>query len=318
MTPWFKWLDSKKSILREYFVQSDNLDELYQIERIYNPMKCLPNYALECSLQDESLCDYSTVYDADYMFKYETDLKCGEKWYELSRCYAQKLEKQGEEALNNGTIYLEIDSSKGRKDAAIFFNLRKSVDLLPVLMEKAGYTNRLKTVYTIVSENTDEAILLHVGFMTTRRDAPVRLVLNTADACNVVKKLAKYGVVVPSDFLSVAKEFKDKFQFMIDLDVLDNGRIGSVLGLELLMPRNLLSERRDDFVYLIHFLQEQNYVDDRVSKLERICEEVEFFDEKHGTRVSMETEISHFKLRWNKNELLPTKIYFHIAGYDVV
>ena len=192
MTPWLKWLERKKQILHDCCIQSENLTQLHQIEQFYNPMGNIPNYALECSLLDHFSCDYSSAYCAEYMLKYESYFKSEELWYKLARYYAVNLKQQGETSLNNGTICLEIDSSKGRKDAAIFFDLHRTMDTFPLLMKKAGCADRLEFVESILSEVKSDGFLNHLGFMTTRNKAPVRLVINTPDASAVLKKIERF------------------------------------------------------------------------------------------------------------------------------
>lgn len=315
MNLWNCWLNHFQSKL-QVFIENEEIENLKKLERLYNPAKLLPLYALEIPLQGIKTCDFSALITPKNLIQNTTEFACNEKWYELSKFYVNDLEKRNNEELKNGAIYLEIDSSKGEKKASLFFYIKRYYDLIPQLIVQSGINGRLKYIDDILSNFGESASLMHLGLMTTRKDSPIRLVFKVKNFDDILSKIKGYGINVPVQSIKLINSFSRYYNVFIDLDIFENG-IGPTLGLEIIMPENLFNEPLDRYDSFIEYMASHHNVDDRIFKVIDLCNTTEFYDKKRNDSYSIESGISHFKLQWNKQRELPSKVYIKIRGKNL-
>lgn len=106
------------------------------------------------------------------------------------------------------------------------------------------------------------------------------------------------------------------YRFMVDLDVLQDGSLGDMVGLEFtpfkMMPaEQTMLMREPAYKQTVQLLKEWGVADERLDCLPR-CIGAGPAPDKFQEPYYMYSRLSHFKLRWQGEKLLPCKVYLQL------
>ena len=223
---------------------------------------------------------------------------------------------------NFGTAGLEADTFSGDdRNAGVFYNLSGDFvkPVLPALLHMQGLQRQEENLLRIL--NTAEGVLVpwQFGFMYSRKDFSIRLVCYLAkDGWTKLPLLMeKLGYEdFPREDFKCLKEFNENV--LVDFDVMEDGRLGDVFGLELSsLPKKIHEQQKwiesERIGRLIAQLKEWDIADSRVDMLRGAIFRVRVHP-KDMPAFSVKSCFSHFKLRWQRGKKLPAKVYMAISG----
>lgn len=288
--------------------------ELYSIPN-YNI-----SYGAEVRLLGEAGVDLSVqYYGTDFAYNNpleNTQLEAaGSKFHN----YAKALNENYPNLLSRCRFYLESDTASGNsEDYALFYSIAGSAadTLLPSLLVDNNTSEVEEVVLEFRATVKPQLELWLVGFMNSREKKPLRLVFvnpqNSID--QFIMGIKKLYPELPSDFEDKLHTVANLniFNFMLNIDVMPDGSLGNTIGIDLLfetlLPTNqqkLLSS--SECKKFISLLNEWEIADSRVDLVPN-CVQLLNIDTQKET-YQLLSALSHFKLRWQENKLLPAKAY---------
>ena len=220
------------------------------------------------------------------------------------------------------SLYLEADIlEKEERQVASFINISGDFvqALLNPLLKYRGRTQQIAPVRQLLQRMLPDAVLWHMGFMESRQERPLRLVLIVPQGlARIQQLLQRIGIEpLPEDGWQLLQHMDalGMFQYMLDIDVLSDGSAGPMVGIELL-PREAIwpawqiqQMKTEAYTSFGSLLQEAAVADARIHGLPEAV-----FTAGIASDVYMYSRISHFKLRWHGGHILPAKVYVQLRS----
>lgn len=269
--------------------------------------------AVECSLLGEPGIDLSVTYPVAKFtpgclqpsFKYIE---------ELCAVYLESFPKQK----SNRHFCLETDVHSGAVEkSALFLPVEKHID--KSIFQKAGIVEQGNAVINFLTTRASSYRPNWIGFMLSRPDTPIRVALRghpKAELTATLDYLESLGgftidAVLRNSVLELCKIYG--CDLFVDIDIMPNGRLGPVLGLELLLPvtkfvHQLLIITSPPAQSFMKRLVELGLADKRIYATKECI-----WDEVIMQKVIFVSRISHFKLRWYNGLPMPAKVYLGAA-----
>lgn len=236
--------------------------------------------------------------------------------------YAKELAQLKSTLLRHCNLYLEADvASEGEPKVASFINLSGDFvqELLPSVLAYRGRLKQLAPLRTLLDKVSEWCDPWHFGFMESREEKSLRLVLLVKQGLmNLQKALASIGTSkLPQEGWELLAKIDELqiFDYILDLDVLADGSLGDTIGVELILKKAVFpaSQRElvqgPQFARLCELLQGAKLADQRV---EALPNSIIAAPMPTGADVYIYSRISHFKLRWQQGKALPAKVYVQL------
>lgn len=317
------WLLYMKNVLQLSALTGNNTEAVLSKAEFYELSGGKYSYGAEMPLKGEAGIDLSVQYCPADFFEGKRFLSAEAKTYEQwFSAYAKLLGRDDPHILPYTALYLEADTLSGDdRNAGVFYNLSGDFvkPVLPALLYMQGLQRQEDNLLRIL--NTAEGVLVpwQFGFMYSRKDFSIRLVCYLAkDGWTKLPLLMeKLGYEdFPREDFKCLKEFSENV--LVDFDVMEDGRLGDVFGLELSsLPKKIHEQQKwiesERIGRLIARLKEWDIADGRVDMLRDAIFRVRVHP-KDMPAFSVKSCFSHFKLRWQKGEKLPAKVYMAISG----
>ena len=234
--------------------------------------------------------------------------------------YAKELATCKRQLLQHCNLYLEADiTAEGSPQVASFINLSGDFvqELLPSVLAYRGRLGQLRPVGALLEKVKEWCEPWHFGFMESRDIRPLRLVLILKQGLQDLAKVLDCidAPPIPRE----GRELLEKidalgiFKFMLDLDVLEEGSLGEIVGVELIPQEAIFPATQQQlvatpaFARLRELLEEACIADQRMEGLVNTI-----FAAPISADTYIYSRISHFKLRWQAGEALPAKIYLQM------
>ena len=234
--------------------------------------------------------------------------------------YAQELAQFKPELLRHCNLYLEADiTDEGEPKVASFINLSGDFveELLPSVLAYRGRLKQLQPVRALLEKVKEWCEPWHFGFMESRDIRPLRLVLilkrGLQDLAKVLECIDAPPIPREGRELLARIDALSMFKFMLDVDVLADGSLGEIVGVELIPQEAIFPATQQQlvatpaFARLRELLEEACIADQRMEGLVNTI---------IAAPISADTyiysRISHFKLRWQSGEALPAKVYLQM------
>ena len=281
------------------------------------------DFYLEAPLMGQTQVDLSAQYFAEAFAK-RNPLQGLEVEQEgdFFHFYAQELAQLKPELLRHCNLYLEADiASEGEPKVASFINLSGDFveELLPSVLAYRGRLKQLAPLRTLLDKVSEWCAPWHFGFMESREEKSLRLVLLVKQGLKGLRKaLASIGTPkLPSEGWELLEKIDalGLFSYILDLDVLSSGRVGDTIGVELILQRTVFPASQQELVRGAQFasfcklLQEAGLADQRMKALSKTIMAAPM---PTGADVYIYSRISHFKLRWRQGETMPAKVYVQL------
>ena len=238
--------------------------------------------------------------------------------------YAKELLRLKPQLLRYCNLYLEadIDGSDQLVDenakVASFINLSGDFveELLLAVLAYRGRLQQATRVNELLDSLKDYCEPWHFGFMESREERQLRLVLILKQGlANLEEIIQAIGAPsIPQEGLELLRKIDALgiFKYMLDVDVLRDGSLGNMVGIELI-PQNAVFPatqqalvQTDAYAQLCELLQQAGLADARIQNLSKTIMATPV-DTCVDTYIY--SRISHFKLRWQGGEPLPAKVY---------
>ncbi len=234
--------------------------------------------------------------------------------------YAKELATCKRQLLQHCNLYLEADiTAEGSPQVASFINLSGDFvqELLPSVLAYRGRLGQLQPVRALLEKVKEWCEPWHFGFMESRDIRPLRLVLILKQGLQDLAKVLDCidAPPIPRE----GRELLEKidalgiFKFMLDLDVLEEGSLGEIVGVELIPQEAIFPATQQQlvatpaFASLCELLEETSIADQRMEGLVNTI-----FAAPISADTYIYSRISHFKLRWQSGEALPAKVYLQM------
>ena len=234
--------------------------------------------------------------------------------------YAKELATCKRQLLQHCNLYLEADiTAEGSPQVASFINLSGDFvqELLPSVLAYRGRLGQLQPVRALLEKVKEWCEPWHFGFMESRDIRPLRLVLILKQGLQDLAKILDCidAPPIPRE----GRELLEKidalgiFKFMLDLDVLEEGSLGEIVGVELIPQEAIFPATQQQlvatpaFARLCELLEETRIADQRMEGLVNTI-----FAAPISADTYIYSRISHFKLRWQAGEALPAKVYLQM------
>ena len=234
--------------------------------------------------------------------------------------YAQELAQLKPELLRHCNLYLEADiTDEGEPKVASFINLSGDFveELLPSVLAYRGRLKQLQPVRALLEKVKEWCEPWHFGFMESRDIRPLRLVLILKQGLQNLPKVLECidAPPIPREGRELLENIDALgiFKFMLDVDVLADGSLGEIVGVELIPQEAIFPATQQQlvatpaFARLRELLEEACIADQRMEGLVNTI---------IAAPISADTyiysRISHFKLRWQAGEALPAKVYLQM------
>lgn len=235
--------------------------------------------------------------------------------------YAGELAKLKPALLKSCALYLEADIGEEQKEqVASFINLAGDMadELLPSVLAYRGWLDRREQVTALLKKLKPWCEPWHFGFMESRREKPLRLVLILKNNLQTIEEILHLTGVPPlaQDGLRLLQNIAELniFSYMLDLDIMPDGSVGSTIGIELL-PKNAILPawqqrllETSEYQKFCDLLQQAELADERLEALINATFTVK------NTDTYIYSRISHFKLRWQEQRQLPAKVYVQLRS----
>lgn len=180
-----------------------------------------------------------------------------------------------------------------------------------------GRLGQLQPVHALLEKIKEWCEPWHFGFMESRDIRPLRLVLILKQGLQDLPKVLECidAPPIPRE----GRELLEKidalgiFKFMLDLDVLEEGSLGEIVGVELIPQEAIFPATQQQlvatpaFASLCELLEETSIADQRMEGLVNTI-----FAAPISADTYIYSRISHFKLRWQAGEALPAKVYLQM------
>lgn len=264
-------------------------------------------YILECPLEGPSCFDFSVgcpVKTVPLFFTPEQPSAFGP----LLEQYAWACRNTtGEKALC-GTVFLEMDVSRGNQDWSLFLDLRDCEDWLVNLGDHVGHQS-ITSLLRLLSGLKPSCALRHLGFMASCRSAPLRLVLKASAGNELWTTLSRHGLSPCRAARDCARAISEHGTCWLDLDVNADGSLGPMLGLEWIPPTPPPSPD-DAYGQLVALLAPDRGAAKRLSCLQTLL------GFQTIAPVQYQTSLSHCKWRWCEGQALPEKVYVSVRSIN--
>ena len=279
------------------------------------------DFYLEAPLMGQTQVDLSAQYFAEAFAK-RNPLQGLEVEQEgdFFHFYAQELAQLKPELLRHCNLYLEADiASEGEPKVASFINLSGDFvqELLPSVLAYRGRLGQLQPVHALLEKIKEWCEPWHFGFMESRDIRPLRLVLILKQGLQDLPKVLECidAPPIPREGRELLENIDALgiFKFMLDVDVLEDGSLGEIVGVELIPQEAIFPATQQQlvatpaFARLRELLEEACIADQRMEGLVNTI---------IAAPISADTyiysRISHFKLRWQAGEALPAKVYLQM------
>ena len=202
---------------------------------------------------------------------------------------------------------------------ASFINLSGDFvqELLPSVLAYRGRLGQLQPVHALLEKIKEWCEPWHFGFMESRDIRPLRLVLILKQGLQDLAKVLECidAPPIPREGRELLENIDALgiFKFMLDVDVLEDGSLGEIVGVELIPQEAIFPATQQQlvatpaFARLCELLEETRIADQRMEGLVNTI---------IAAPISADTyiysRISHFKLRWQAGEALPAKVYLQM------
>ena len=279
------------------------------------------DFYLEAPLMGQTQVDLSAQYFAEAFAK-RNPLQGLEVEQEgdFFHFYAQELAQLKPELLRHCNLYLEADiASEGEPKVASFINLSGDFvqELFPAVLAYRGRLGQLQPVHALLEKIKEWCEPWHFGFMESRDIRPLRLVLILKQGLQDLAKVLECidAPPIPGEGRELLENIDALgiFKFMLDVDVLADGSLGEIVGVELIPQEAIFPATQQQlvatpaFARLCELLEEARIADQRMEGLVNTI---------IAAPISADTyiysRISHFKLRWQAGEALPAKVYLQM------
>ena len=279
------------------------------------------DFYLEAPLMGQTQVDLSAQYFAEAFAK-RNPLQGLEVEQEgdFFHFYAQELAQLKSELLRHCNLYLEADiASEGEPKVASFINLSGDFvqELLPSVLAYRGRLGQLQPVHVLLEKIKEWCEPWHFGFMESRDIRPLRLVLILKQGLQDLPKVLECidAPPIPREGRELLENIDALgiFKFMLDLDVLEEGSLGEIVGVELIPQEAIFPATQQQlvatpaFARLRELLEETRIADQRMEGLVNTI-----FAAPISADTYIYSRISHFKLRWQAGEALPAKVYLQM------
>ena len=234
--------------------------------------------------------------------------------------YAQELAQLKPELLRHCNLYLEADiTDEGEPKVASFINLSGDFveELLPSVLAYRGRLKQLQPVRALLEKVKEWCEPWHFGFMESRDIRPLRLVLILKQGLQDLPKVLECidAPPIPREGRELLENIDALgiFKFMLDVDVLADGSLGEIVGVELIPQEAIFPAAQQQlvatpaFARLRELLEEACIADQRMEGLVNTI-----FAAPISADTYIYSRISHFKLRWQAGEALPAKVYLQM------
>lgn len=325
------WLLYLQNVLHLSCLIGNENNKIMQKAKSYELSQGQYSYGAEMSLMGNAGIDLSVQYCASDFFNGSHFLSAeGQTYDKLFSEYAIFLSKDNPQILPKAMLYLESDTFSGDdRNAGVFFNLAGTFvkPVLPEVLRLQGLSRYEEALFRIIDSVGLVLMPWLFGFMYSRKDFPVRLVCylheDGWDKLPVMLENIGYKDIPEEDLDELEKFVKSKnMGVLINLDVLPDGRIGSMLGVELsAVPSKIFEQRQwiENAItqQLVSLIKKWNVSDDRIERL-RDCIFSVGVQPQNMSAFNVTSGFSHFKLRWEKGRRLPAKVYLHIKKDKVI
>ena len=234
--------------------------------------------------------------------------------------YAKELATCKRQLLQHCNLYLEADiTAEGSPQVASFINLSGDFvqELLPSVLAYRGRLGQLQPVRALLEKVKEWCEPWHFGFMESRDIRPLRLVLILKKGPQDLPKVLECidAPPIPGEGRELLENIDALgiFKFMLDLDVLEEGSLGEIVGVELIPQEAIFPATQQQlvatpaFARLRELLEEARISDQRMEGLVNTI-----FAAPISADTYIYSRISHFKLRWQAGEALPAKVYLQM------
>lgn len=319
------WLLYAQKALRVSSLLGSNDDEILSKAESYALTQSDCSYSVEMPLQGPAGMDLSVQYCAADFFAGSHFLSAEAGAYNtLFSAYAGILAKDNPQILPLAMLYLEADTFSGDdRKAGVFFNLAGAFvkPVLPQVLRLQDLSCYEEPVLRIMEKAASVLQPWQFGFMYARRNFSVRLVCYLTDGSwhklpEILRKLG-YEAIPEDDLQELATFVKsDDVGVFVNLDVMPDGKIGAIFGLELSsVPTKIFAQRQwivsEAIQRFMSLLKRWDVADERAAMIERCIFHVEF-QPPNAPAFHVTSGFSHFKLRWQKGRRLPAKVYLQI------
>lgn len=279
------------------------------------------DFYLEAPLMGQTQVDLSAQYFAEAFAK-RNPLQGLEVEQEgdFFHFYAQELAQLKPELLRHCNLYLEADiASEGEPKVASFINLSGDFvqELLPSVLAYRGRLGQLQPVHALLEKVKEWCEPWHFGFMDSRDIRPLRLVLILKQGLQDLPKVLEFidAPPIPREGRELLENIDALgiFKFMLDVDVLADGSLGEIVGVELIPQEAIFPATQQQlvatpaFARLRELLEEARIADQRMEGLVNTITAAPI-----SADIYIYSRISHFKLRWQAGEALPAKVYLQM------
>lgn len=283
------------------------------------------SYGVEMPLKGSAGIDLSVQYCAADFFNGSHFLSAEAQPYDtLFSEYTDFLAKDNRHILPHAMLYLEADTFSGDdRKAGVFFNLSGAFvkPVLPEILRLQGLSRYEESIFRMTDSIRPVLMPWLFGFMYSRKEFSVRVVCYlTKDSWDKLPTMLEkigYKDIPEEDLLELAEFVKNKDTgVLINLDVLPEGKIGNMLGVELsAVPSKIIEQRQwlesMTIQRFISLIRKWDISDGRVERL-RDCIFSVGFQPQNMSAFNVTSGFSHFKLRWDKGQRLPAKVYLHV------
>lgn len=245
---------------------------------------------------------------------------------ELMTSFAQALVGLKGVAAESNCIFLEADTSQGEQEKlSVFYNLEGAYveQLLPAILQGEKYPEMTDKVTALAAVLQGRASLWQVGCMQPREGRPLRLDFSLgreqlAEALALLKLPGREKLLQQVEALLETGCFRVD---MLDLDMLPDGTVGPVVGLELateqqVPARQLALYSTPAYEQFKLQLQRLGMADERINLLEQCVLSMEAPDQSQPPYY-IYSGISHYKLQWQAGEAMPAKAYLRLCPVEL-
>ena len=319
---WLQFLTTKNSVRK---IIGTTTNELLMMAGQYDTPAANIAFFAEAPLLGDIGVDLSAQYPA-ICFTQGNPLR-NSKLREQGRFfqgYVDALKQVIPKVIPNCHVYLETDTGSGSQETSCFVNLYGDIgrELIPQMLRLQGMEHLSSAIERYLKLADPDLGIWHLGFMLGRAKPIVRLVL-----CTMKDKADIKGAVLRLDEKLWNKEIEEilenldsanQFNKIDDIDILPDGSLGNMLGLEFNMKTERPEKqaemfRSEDFEQFIQKMKQKGMADERLDGIRDAL----FWGaapDKHQCHYYMCSQLSHFKLRWENGKALPAKVYLQMSS----
>lgn len=225
----------------------------------------------------------------------------------------------------NRLVYLESDLTSGSIERpSVFVSLNYMMqNIMEPVVVKYGMASCYPAFKQCLAAAEPALRLISLGFMYGRYEPTMRVVLYALDLkpeaiMDSLKRLGDRGKAFAAQiepYLRAAAEL-DIFEYIVDLDLAQDGTIKDFVGLELLMKDDTVIKQQrlfqtEAYAKLLQLLQDWHLADARVNLVADCVFAKDVTDPINGA-YHVNSGLSHFKLRWKEGKALPAKVYLQL------